>query len=123
VLLRLLLLFTLVPIVELAILIQLGREIGTGLTIALVLLTGFLGALLSKTQGIIVLHRIREELNRGNLPTGQLLDGACVLAGGLLLLTPGLLTDILGFTLLIPQTRDVYKRVLLDKIEQWMFRR
>jgi len=117
-LLRLILLFTLVPLIELSLLIELGRHIGLGSTIAIVVVTGFIGAYLAKYEGFKVIIRIRQELQSGSIPAEGLIDGAIILAGGLLLLTPGLLTDTLGFLALIPVTRDYLKRYLKQKFKQ-----
>lgn len=107
---RLLILFTIVPIVELYVLLQVGGQIGAGPTIALILLTGIAGAYLARTQGFDLLRRIQAQLAEGQIPTGELLDGAMVLVGGVLLLTPGFCTDLFGFSLLVPFTRAFIKR-------------
>lgn len=109
---RLILLFTIIPLIELALLIELGKHIGVLNTIAVVLLTGIAGAALARTQGFGILTRIRDELSHGQLPGDSLMDGIMVLAGALLLLTPGLLTDALGFALLVPFTRLFFKKYL-----------
>ena len=114
---RLLLVFTIVPIVELYVLLQTGRIIGIGPTIALILLTGIAGAWLARTQGFEILSRIRLEMAEGRLPAEGLLDGAMVLAGGLLLLTPGLCTDLFGFVLLVPMTRQALKKLIRHRLE------
>ena len=102
---RLLALFTFIPLVELYVLLKVGGLIGIGPTIALILLTGIAGAYLARTQGFDLLRRIQAEMAEGRLPASELLDGAMVLAGGVLLLTPGFCTDLLGFSLLAPFTR------------------
>lgn len=109
-LIQLLLLFTLVPLLELFLLIEVGRIIGTWPTIFLVAATGFFGVLLTRSQGLQVLHRMRREMMAGLLPGEEILDGVCILVGGAMLLTPGLITDILGGSLLFPLTRSLYKR-------------
>jgi UPF0716 protein FxsA len=106
----LLVLFTAVPIVELALLIRIGRAISVGPTIALVLLTGVVGAALARHQGIRTLGRIQSELAAGKMPTGPMVDGLLILAAGLLLVTPGVLTDGVGFALLIPPVRRLLRR-------------
>jgi UPF0716 protein FxsA len=106
---RLLLLFTVVPLLELALLLQMGRWIGVWPTIGVVVATGFTGAFLAKLAGASVLGRIRYELARGRLPSDGLIDGALVLVGGALLLTPGLLTDLVGLSLLFPPSRHLYR--------------
>ncbi len=102
---RLLLLFTLVPLLEIYLLIEVGRAIGPALTIALVLGTGVLGAALARREGWRTMQALQRRLNRGEAPTAELIDGGLILAAGLLLITPGLLTDLAGFTLLLPPGR------------------
>jgi UPF0716 protein FxsA len=118
--LKLLLLFTLVPLAELWLLIEIGRLIGTWPTVLIVASTGFAGVWLARTQGLITLFRIRAELEQGIVPGDKLLDGVCILLGGAFLLTPGLLTDLLGFSLLLPFSRrwikDVGRRFLEQKL-------
>ncbi|WP_018132022.1 FxsA family protein [Effusibacillus pohliae] len=113
------LLFIVVPIVELYILIQVGKVIGGWQTILLVLLTSGLGAYLAKTQGRTVWRRLQTELSLGRPPGDALLDGVCVLLGGLLLLTPGFATDVLGLILLLPPTRVPIKRIA----KRWIAKR
>ncbi len=113
----LILLFTLVPLIELAILIKIGHYIGVGNTIAIVILTGITGAYLAKIQGLITLRRIQEDINQGIMPADKLFDGVLILCSGILLLTPGLLTDIIGFMGLIPLTRNLLKRWIKAKVE------
>ena len=119
---KLLLLFILVPLVELALLIYVGTLIGPWYTILIVVATGILGAVLAKRQGTAILNRIRNSLEQGILPSDELLAGALVLVGGLVLLTPGIITDILGFALLIPQTRRAIagwlRRAIQHRIER-----
>ena len=103
--LRLLLLLTIVPIVELAILFRIAEAFEWGPTIALVLITGVLGAWLARREGLKTLARIQDELARGVPPTAAMVDGALILVAGAVLVTPGILTDICGFMLLIPPCR------------------
>ena len=112
---KLLLLFILIPLVELALLIEIGQVVGVWPTIALVVGTGFVGASLAKWQGFMVFARIQDELRNGRIPTGELVDGLLILIGGILLLTPGLLTDLCGFSMLIPGSRRVIKAWLRKK--------
>ena len=97
---------------ELYILIEAGRIIGLGPTIGLIMLTGIAGAWLARSQGVEILRRIQDETARGQMPAITLIDGALVLVGGLLLLTPGFFTDALGFSFLIPLTRDLWRNIL-----------
>ncbi len=110
--LRLLLLFTIIPLLELTLLIEIGQRIGVLNTVAIVLLTGVAGAALARSQGFGIFNRIQMELSRGQVPGDSLIDGAMILAGALLLLTPGLITDAFGFLLLLPPTRQVLRTYL-----------
>lgn len=101
----LLLLFTIVPAIEIGLFVEVGGRIGAANTIAVVLLTGFVGASLARAQGTAVLASIQRSLAAGTMPTDELLEGAFVLVGGVLLLTPGFLTDGLGLLCLVPPTR------------------
>lgn len=109
---KLLIIFTFVPLLELYILIEAGRTIGLGATVLLVLLTGIAGAWLARSQGTEILRQIQTETAGGRMPAAALLDGALVLAGGLLLLTPGFFTDLLGFSFLAPVTRHFWRKGL-----------
>lgn len=113
---RLLLLFIAVPLIELAILIKLGSLVGLLPTIALVIVTGVAGASLARSQGLRVLLQIRQELAAGRVPVDRLMDGLLILIAGALLLTPGLLTDLVGLAVLIPGPRDFVKRQLGRKL-------
>jgi UPF0716 protein FxsA len=111
-LLNLLILFTVVPIVELALLIQIGKVIDVGPTIGLILLTGIIGATLARHEGLRTLRQIRNELNAGRMPGTQLVDALMILVAGALLITPGILTDCVGFALLLPPVRALMRRWL-----------
>ncbi len=100
------LVFLLVPILEIYLLIQVGSVIGALWTVALVVLTAFVGAYLLRLQGFATLQRARESLARGELPAGSLLEGAILLVSGALLLTPGFFTDAVGFICLVPAARQ-----------------
>ena len=114
----LILLFTVLPLAELAILIEVGRGIGLANTMAIVVMTGVLGALLARSQGLGTLGRIRDSLQRGAMPANEIIDGFMILAGALLLITPGLLTDAAGFITLIPRTRNMIKSLLVKKLKK-----
>lgn len=109
---KLLIIFIFVPFLELYILIEAGRILGVGPTIGLIMLTGVAGAWLARSQGVEILRRIQEETARGQMPAITLIDGALVLVGGLLLLTPGFFTDVLGFSFLVPITRELWRKTL-----------
>lgn len=113
---RLLILVILLPVLEIYVLIESGRLIGVWPTVLLVVLTGIAGSWLMRQQGFALLGRIQGELAAGQLPAGALLDGALVIAGGMLLLTPGFCTDLAGFTMLVPATRRFWRRWL----ELWL---
>jgi UPF0716 protein FxsA len=102
---RLLPLFIIVPIIELALLIQLGRWVGLWPTLALIAVTGIAGAALASREGLRAWREFQLEMWEGRVPGRQILDGISILAGGALLLTPGLLTDIVGFGLVVRPTR------------------
>jgi len=110
--LRLLLLFTLMPIVELALLIEIGQRLGSLLTVTLVVGTGAAGAALARSQGIRAFRRLQQTVGASSFPGDEIFDGVLILAGGLLLLTPGLLTDLIGLAALIPGTRHLLKAYL-----------
>jgi len=114
----LILCFTLIPAIELAVLIKVGTFIGVGNTLFLIFLTGVLGATLARLQGFAVYLRIQASLQQGLMPTEEMLDGLMILVGGIVLLTPGFITDILGFLLLAPWTRQLIKTWLRKKFEQ-----
>ncbi len=117
-LLGLFFLFTLVPLLELYLLIRLGTYVGAVDTIAIVIGTGVAGGLLAKSQGLAVLDRMRAELNQGRLPAESLFDGLLILMAGAMLVTPGLLTDGLGLLLLIPWSRQAIKSWLKRKMQE-----
>ncbi|TLM67879.1 MAG: FxsA family protein [Deltaproteobacteria bacterium] len=106
---KLLVLITLLPIIEIYVLIESGRMIGVLPTVLLVILTGIAGSWLMRQQGFVLLTRVQRELANGQLPAGALLDGALIIAGGILLLTPGFCTDLLGVTMLLPLPRRLWR--------------
>ena len=116
-LIRLILLFTIVPLVELTILLKLSNNIGFIYTLAIVIFTGGRGVYFAKSQGKEILFRIRNEMQSGRMPGNQLLNGLCVLVGGAMLLTPGILTDTLGFLLVLPIPRELIKVYIKRKIQ------
>jgi len=115
---QLLLLFISVPLIEVLILIKLGSLFGFWPTIFLVIGTGILGAYLAKLYGLTIWYKIQQDLQAGLMPADKLVDGLLILIGGIVLLTPGLLTDILGFMLLIPFTRNYFKRFVKTKLKK-----
>lgn len=115
---KLLFLFIAVPAVELILLIKLGGLIGLLPTVAIIFVTGALGATLARWQGLSVLHQIQTQMAQGQLPANALFDGVIILLAGALLLTPGFLTDIVGFLSLVPSVRNVFKRAIRKRIEK-----
>jgi UPF0716 protein FxsA len=115
---RLFLLFSLVPIIEIWLLIKVGRVIGALPTVCLLLAISLVGAWLAKSQGLRTVEAIRNELDAGRLPAARLLDGAMILAGGILLLTPGFFTDFLGLFFLFPLSRTFLKKWLRRVLEK-----
>ncbi len=113
--LLLIVLFIVVPIAELAVLIQIGQLIGVWWTIALLIADAVLGSLLARSQGRLAWRRFNEALQAGRMPAREVMDGALVLFGGALLLTPGFLSDILGVLLLLPPTRALLRAVLVRR--------
>ncbi len=117
---RLFLLFTLVPLAELYVLIRVGRLLGLWPTIGVVVLTGLVGALLAKAQGYFLLRRLAGELEQGQMPADSLLHGLVIFVGGLLLVTPGFLTDLFGLIALLPPTRLYFVNSLKRSFAQQM---
>ena len=103
---------------ELVVLIEIGREFGILATLVLILTTGVLGAYLAASQGLLVLRQIQKEMSEGRLPAVALLDGAIVLLAGLVLLTPGIVTDIIGFFCLIPTCRQIIRAFLFNRLHK-----
>ncbi len=114
----LMMLFIFMPLVELSILLRVGAELGPVGVLLLVVGTGAAGAALARWQGVQLLLKLRRELAQGHMPAPYLVDGVMILIAGFLLLTPGLLTDTIGFLLLIPVCRAVIKAWLKKKFEQ-----
>ena len=113
---RLFFLFVAVPIIEIALFIQVGGVIGLWPTLAIVVLTALAGTMLMRTQGVQALQRLQATLAEGGDPSGALVHGALILVAGVLLLTPGFFTDALGITLLIPPARAAIIRQLGKRI-------
>jgi UPF0716 protein FxsA len=106
-----------VPLLEIAVFIQVGGWIGLGWTLALVILTAILGTWQLRAQGLATLMRAREQIDHGALPARELFDGACLLVAGALLLTPGFVTDSAGFLLFFPPVRDILRELLARYVQ------
>ncbi|MCK4846677.1 MAG: FxsA family protein [Deltaproteobacteria bacterium] len=109
---KLFLLFTIVPAIELALLITIGTRIGALNTIVIVLATGFIGAYMVRAEGLDVVRRLQRTMAEGAFPAEEILDGVMVLVSGALLITPGVMTDIIGFLMVIPKSREPIKRLI-----------
>ncbi len=109
------LLFLTVPLVEIYFLIEVGQEIGALTTILLCILTAAIGAILLKIQGILTLMRAREKLRLGEIPADNLLEGLILLVAAVLLLTPGFITDVIGFLCLVPSLRSMLALRMLSQ--------
>jgi UPF0716 protein FxsA len=108
--------FIVLPIAEIALLVQVGRGIGLPLTIALLIADSVIGSLLLRSQGRAVWRRFQATMQSGRMPHREVQDGVLVIFGGALLITPGFLTDILGLLLLIPPTRAVVRRFVMKAL-------
>ncbi len=119
---KLLLLFVIVPFVELFILLRIADMTSALTTFGIIIVTGVVGAYFAKQQGRKVLSAINHDLANGRAPTDSMVDGLCVLAGGIMLLTPGVLTDILGFSLVLPFTRPLFSTLIKLKFASMITR-
>jgi UPF0716 protein FxsA len=117
--LKLFLAFTLIPALEIYILMTVGSMIGALNTLMVIILTGVAGAYLAKLEGMHTLFNIQTNLQQGIMPAEELIDALIILVAGIVLLTPGFLTDMTGLLLLIPQVRFFVKRWLRKKFDGW----
>ena len=113
---RLLLLFILVPIIELSLFMLLGKHLGLPATLGIILVTAVIGAALTKSQGGRALANFQNALAMGKMPHKEMVDGLLILIAGAVLLTPGFLTDAVGFSLLLPPVRAVIRGILTEKL-------
>lgn len=114
----LVLLFTLIPALEIYILFNFGTVFGAFNTFLIVIMTGIVGAALAKTQGLLILNKIQNELSQNRLPANDMIQGLIVFAGGILLLTPGFFTDFVGITMILPVTRLIYISLFKSAFEK-----
>jgi UPF0716 protein FxsA len=115
---RLFALFVIVPLVELMLLIRLGQSIGLLATVAIVVVTGTIGAILARREGLRTVRLIQADMKSGRFPAGRLLDGVLILLAGGLLLTPGILTDMVGFACIVPASRGWLKRLVAARVRR-----
>jgi len=106
------LLLTVIPLIELTLLLTLGKFTSVTFTLAFVILTGIFGAVLLRYQGLFAWRNVQRDLREGRMPTDSLLDGLMIVIAAVLLITPGVLTDLVGITLLIPPCRRFYRLLL-----------
>jgi UPF0716 protein FxsA len=114
----LLFLFILVPLLELYVLIKIGGYLGAFQTVALVVFTALLGIVLVRFEGLKTLQQIRQGLSQGIVPAEEMVDGVLIFVGGILLIIPGVLTDVFALVLLIPYTRTIFKRRLRRRFDR-----
>jgi UPF0716 protein FxsA len=117
---KLLLAFTLIPVAEIYVLIKIGSYIGAFNTVLIVILTAFAGAYLAQMQGMQTMLRIRTSLQQGLMPKDEMMDAVIIFVAGIVLLTPGFITDLAGLLLLLPVTRQRFKRFLKYKIDRYI---
>ena len=110
--------FVAIPIIEIAVFIQAGELIGLWPTIGVVILTAILGTSLMRAQGLQTLAKAQNQMDQGEMPIGAMFDGICILLAGVLLLTPGFVTDTMGFLLLVPPLRQLVGAKLIMKLVQ-----
>ena len=116
--LRLFFILTLIPFVELWLLVKFTQRFDFGTTVLMIIGTGLLGAYLSKQQGAQALMEIRRQTSQGQMPTEALFDGMMIFVAGILLVTPGVLTDLLGLLLLIPWFRRIVRMILVAEFKK-----
>ncbi len=118
--LKLFLALTLIPLIEIYLLIKIGSHLGAFNTVLIVILTALLGAWLARLEGGKTMTKVRESLNRGELPAEEMLDAMLIFVAGIVLLTPGFVTDLAGLGILVPQIRNGFKRWLRKKFDEWV---
>lgn len=116
----LLLLFIILPALEIGVFIWIGGIIGPLWIVGLIILTGIVGVFIAKQQGLETWQRARKAINSGYPPTEHIIDGICIFIGGVLLFSPGFITDTLGFMLVLPLTRNLFKGLIIRNIKRMM---
>ncbi|MED1437149.1 membrane protein FxsA [Aeribacillus composti] len=116
----LLIFFIVAPACEIGVLLLSGKTIGVLPTVLLIILTGFVGAYLAKRQGIQAVRNLQKEIQYGRIPSNAILDAMAIFVGGIMLLTPGFISDIVGLFLLFPITRNWIKPFLIQFIKKWI---
>jgi UPF0716 protein FxsA len=108
-----------VPALEIGILVLAGQVIGVVPTVLMIIATGVAGAYLAKKQGLEAIRRAQQDMQYAQFPGDVIIDGLCILVGGVLLLTPGFITDATGFLLLLPPTRKLFKPLIYKLFKRW----
>lgn len=116
---KLFLCFTLIPAAEIYLLIKVGTVIGSFNTVLLVIATGFFGAWLARMEGLNTMFKVRQSLDRGIIPEEELIDALIIFLAGIVLIAPGLLTDVFGLLLLWPVGRNAFKRFIRQKMKEF----
>jgi len=119
-LLKLILLFTLLPLIDFAVLLKLGSYIGFNYTLILVIITGITGAYFAKREGRDILNKIKFDISQGKMPADELIGGLCVIVGGAFLLSPGLITDTIGLMLVLPFTRVSFVNIIKTRFKDML---
>lgn len=114
------LIIIIVPAADIGLLLFSGKLIGVWPTLFLILFTGVVGAYLAKKEGVQTIRKAQEQLRHGQIPGEAVLDGICILVGATLLITPGFITDILGFLMLFPPTRKLFKFFMKNSFRRWI---
>jgi UPF0716 protein FxsA len=112
------LLIIVIPAIDIGVLLVSGKTLGVLPTIALIIVTGVVGAYLAKREGLQTIKRAQAQLAYGQIPGESVLDGICILIGGILLLTPGFITDVVGFLLLFPPSRKPFKFIMINALRK-----
>ena len=116
---RVLAVFILLPLVELYLILEVGAVFGALHTVLLIVLTAVAGIVVAKLEGLRVLHRMRQQIMHGQMPAEELLDSVLICVAGILLFAPGFVTDAFGVWLLVPPTRNVFKRWLRSRFDRY----
>ena len=117
---KLLALFVIIPLAEIYVILEVGSLVGPLPTVLLIVLTAVAGAFFTRLEGLRTLHRMQQQIMVGQMPAEELVDSVLICVAGVLLLTPGFLTDAFGLWILIPPTRQVFKRWLRSRFDQYM---
>ena len=121
--LRLLSLFIVIPLLDLFLVFKIGTLFGIWPVLALIVFPGLLGAFMIRSQGASIFSIIKKEISQGKMPGNQIMDGFLIVGGGLLLITPGIITGLIGLTVLSPRIRKFYRDFILYRLWRFIARR